>query len=362
MGDTGSLALGGVLAGLAVCTKTQLLLAILGGLFVVITLSVIIQVGSFKMTGKRVFRMAPLQHHFELRGLGGNHHRDPVLADLGHVRRARPRHLLRGMDAQVAPGTRGESVPHSGLRSWPTRRGPPRVTGGVARNWIMDQVAPGRRRARAPASWTGQARDRVAARFGFLDRPLTYFYLVLGITTLLLALGLVMVLSTSSAAGLMAGGSPWSGLQHQLLGVLIGLPCMWLAARSSPSRYRAAAYPLMFVSLLGLVAGAVRDPDAGQRRGGPLAADRRLPVPAVRAGQVRVPAVGRRPAGPQGEAGPAGRLAAAAHPAAARGRLPGHAGDARRRPGHHVRAADHLPGAAVDHRHAGPGVRRDPGC
>jgi phospho-N-acetylmuramoyl-pentapeptide-transferase len=68
MGDTGSLALGGVLAGLAVCTKTQLLLAILGGLFVVITLSVIIQVGFFKMTHKRVFRMAPLQHHFELMG------------------------------------------------------------------------------------------------------------------------------------------------------------------------------------------------------------------------------------------------------------------------------------------------------
>jgi phospho-N-acetylmuramoyl-pentapeptide-transferase len=68
MGDTGSLALGGVLAGLAVCTKTQLLLVILGGLFVIITLSVIIQVGFFKMTGRRVFRMAPLQHHFELLG------------------------------------------------------------------------------------------------------------------------------------------------------------------------------------------------------------------------------------------------------------------------------------------------------
>jgi phospho-N-acetylmuramoyl-pentapeptide-transferase len=68
MGDTGSLSLGGVLAGLAVCTKTQLLLVILGGLFVVIILSVIIQVGSFKMTGRRVFRMAPLQHHFELLG------------------------------------------------------------------------------------------------------------------------------------------------------------------------------------------------------------------------------------------------------------------------------------------------------
>ena len=68
MGDTGSLALGGVLAGLAVTTKTQLLLVILGGLFVIIALSVIIQVGSFKMTGRRVFRMAPLQHHFELLG------------------------------------------------------------------------------------------------------------------------------------------------------------------------------------------------------------------------------------------------------------------------------------------------------
>ncbi len=68
MGDTGSLALGGVLAGLAVCTKTQLLLVILGGLFVIIIMSVIIQVGSYKMTGRRVFKMAPLQHHFELLG------------------------------------------------------------------------------------------------------------------------------------------------------------------------------------------------------------------------------------------------------------------------------------------------------
>ncbi|MGE9809010.1 MULTISPECIES: phospho-N-acetylmuramoyl-pentapeptide-transferase [unclassified Janibacter] len=68
MGDTGSLALGGALAGLAILTRTQLLIVILGGLFVTITLSVIIQVASFKSTGKRVFRMAPLQHHFELLG------------------------------------------------------------------------------------------------------------------------------------------------------------------------------------------------------------------------------------------------------------------------------------------------------
>ncbi|NGN66451.1 phospho-N-acetylmuramoyl-pentapeptide-transferase [Streptomyces sp. A7024] len=68
MGDTGSLALGGALAGLAIVSRTELLLALLGGLFVLITMSVVIQVGSFRMTGKRVFRMAPLQHHFELKG------------------------------------------------------------------------------------------------------------------------------------------------------------------------------------------------------------------------------------------------------------------------------------------------------
>jgi phospho-N-acetylmuramoyl-pentapeptide-transferase len=68
MGDTGSLALGGALAGLAITTRTELLLVVLGGLFVLIALSVVIQVGSFKLTRRRVFRMAPLQHHFELVG------------------------------------------------------------------------------------------------------------------------------------------------------------------------------------------------------------------------------------------------------------------------------------------------------
>ncbi|MFF7979139.1 phospho-N-acetylmuramoyl-pentapeptide-transferase [Streptomyces sp. NPDC007901] len=68
MGDTGSLALGGVLTGLAILSRTEILVAIMGGLFVLITMSVVIQVGSFKLTGKRVFRMAPLQHHFELKG------------------------------------------------------------------------------------------------------------------------------------------------------------------------------------------------------------------------------------------------------------------------------------------------------
>lgn len=69
MGDVGSLGLGGFLGIMAVMTKNELLLVVLGGVFVVEALSVITQVVSFKMTGKRVFRMAPIHHHFELKGL-----------------------------------------------------------------------------------------------------------------------------------------------------------------------------------------------------------------------------------------------------------------------------------------------------
>ena len=68
MGDTGSLALGGALGAIAVCTKNEFVLAIIGGLFVMEALSVIIQVMYFKITGKRVFLMAPIHHHFEKLG------------------------------------------------------------------------------------------------------------------------------------------------------------------------------------------------------------------------------------------------------------------------------------------------------
>ncbi|SBT44698.1 phospho-N-acetylmuramoyl-pentapeptide-transferase [Micromonospora auratinigra] len=68
MGDTGALGLGGLIAGMAMSTRTILLLPILGGLFVIVTMSVVIQIISFRTTGKRVFRMSPLQHHFELAG------------------------------------------------------------------------------------------------------------------------------------------------------------------------------------------------------------------------------------------------------------------------------------------------------
>jgi len=69
MGDTGSLSLGAFLGTLAVFTKNEILLVILGGVFVIEALSVILQVLSFKMTGKRIFAMAPLHHHFELKGM-----------------------------------------------------------------------------------------------------------------------------------------------------------------------------------------------------------------------------------------------------------------------------------------------------
>jgi len=68
MGDTGSLALGGAVGAIAILMKMPLILLIVGGIYVVEALSVMIQVLSFKLTGKRVFKMAPIHHHFELSG------------------------------------------------------------------------------------------------------------------------------------------------------------------------------------------------------------------------------------------------------------------------------------------------------
>ena len=68
MGDTGSLSLGGSIGTLSIITKHEIVLAIIGGLFVLETVSVIIQVISFRLTGKRIFKMAPLHHHFEKKG------------------------------------------------------------------------------------------------------------------------------------------------------------------------------------------------------------------------------------------------------------------------------------------------------
>jgi len=98
----------------------------------------------------------------------------------------------------------------------------------------------------------GGVRDRIGLWRVLLDRPLTSYYLVFGITTLLLGLGLVMVQSTASVADLSAGLSPYSDFKKQLLGAAIGLPLMWVAARSRPRLFRAFAYPLLAVAIVGL--------------------------------------------------------------------------------------------------------------
>ena len=68
MGDVGALALGAALGTLAVIVRQEIVLFVMGGVFVIETVSVMLQVASFKLTGKRIFRMAPLHHHFELKG------------------------------------------------------------------------------------------------------------------------------------------------------------------------------------------------------------------------------------------------------------------------------------------------------
>ncbi len=101
-------------------------------------------------------------------------------------------------------------------------------------------------------------RDRIGTWRALLDRPLTSYYLVLGITMLLLGLGLVMVQSTASVVDLAAGLSAWSDFKKQLLGAAIGLPLMWMAARSSPRLFRAFAYPLLAVAVVGLCLTLIR--------------------------------------------------------------------------------------------------------
>jgi cell division protein FtsW len=137
-------------------------------------------------------------------------------------------------------------------------------TGLVER--VEEAAPPGLEEAVAdpgPPSSAGAARRTTSALLAALDRPLTSYYLLLGITTLLLALGLVMVLSTSSVQQLDQGGSPYSGFEHQLIGVVLGLPCMYAAARCAPTVFRAAAYPLMFVAILGLLLTPVIGVESG---------------------------------------------------------------------------------------------------
>ena len=116
--------------------------------------------------------------------------------------------------------------------------------------------SPGRNRLGLPG--LSAARDRIGSWRTLLDRPLTSYYLVLGITVLLLGLGLVMVQSTASVTDLSVGLSPYSDFKKQLLGAAVGVPLMWVAARSSPKLFRAFAYPLIALSVVGLCLTLIR--------------------------------------------------------------------------------------------------------
>ena len=125
---------------------------------------------------------------------------------------------------------------------------------GSTRASLLDVGGPVPDTLKSPGG-LGGVRDlhgRISAWRALLDRPLTSYYLILGLTTLLLGLGLVMVQSTASVADLSAGLSPYSDFKKQLLGAAIGLPLMWVAARSSPRLFRAFAYPLLAVAFVGL--------------------------------------------------------------------------------------------------------------
>src|ERR1700757_1033616 len=103
------------------------------------------------------------------------------------------------------------------------------------------------RPGRLPGGLAGIGEQGRAAR-AMLDRPLTSYYLIAGITTLLLCLGLVMVLSTASVADLNQGKSPYHDFEVQLIGIVVGVPVMWVAARCQPRLFRAASYPLLAVA------------------------------------------------------------------------------------------------------------------
>ena len=122
MGDTGSLALGGAVAGFAVFTKTELLLPLIGGVFVIEALSVIIQVVSFKRFGRRVFRMAPIHHHFEMKAWSETRImvRFWIVAD--DLRRERVRPVLRALrPVHVMDGHRSALVVGAVARGSPRR-------------------------------------------------------------------------------------------------------------------------------------------------------------------------------------------------------------------------------------------------
>ena len=126
---------------------------------------------------------------------------------------------------------------------------PTRQTGTVAAQEASQAAS-----RQAPLEAPGEV---LAGLRGLLARPLTSYYLLLGISTLLLALGLVMVLSASSVQMLSQGDSPFLEFQKQVFGVALGVPLMWCASKLPPPAFRFFAYPLMGTSVVGLLLAAI---------------------------------------------------------------------------------------------------------
>ena len=180
MGDTGSLALGGMLGAIAVATKHEIVLAIIGGIFVVEALSVIIQVASFKLTGKRVFRMAPIHHHFEQ--LGWTEPQVVIRFWIIAVVLALDRPLDAEAEVRMAIALthlRGRSIGVFGLARSGLATVRAAVAGGAAEVFVWDDKESARDEAGAarrhrrcePADWPWTALDRLVLSPGV---PLTH--------------------------------------------------------------------------------------------------------------------------------------------------------------------------------------------
>ena len=156
MGDVGSLALGGALGTVAILIKQELLLVFVGGVFVLEALSVIVQVASFKLTGKRVFRMAPLHHHFELHRLGRAEGHRALRDPRDHLRAVQPDDVEAAVTSTMDDvHGRGSAGGGGGRRT--QRRGRRRTAGPPGRDGDADGYEAVDRGRRAAAGHRGDA-------------------------------------------------------------------------------------------------------------------------------------------------------------------------------------------------------------
>ena len=224
MGDTGSLAIGSGLAAVCLLLNLDLLLPIVGGLFVLETLSVIAQVVSFRLFGRRIFRMAPFHHHFELLGWPET----TVIVRFwmlgGLFCRAQPGHLLRRVPHGDAPHVSPVGT-SEGTAGRPRHGGvPPR--GGVARQHLSvgrHTIERGRR--------TAGHRAAPRPRSGLLGaaRQLPTSTVLVGLVVVLCVFGVVMVGSASEVVSIVTYGTSWAILLRE---------CLWLVLGRSGLRVR----------------------------------------------------------------------------------------------------------------------------